>query len=289
MLTEEQTQEIKQRFTQGVSRRALAKEYGVSREEIEQVVKVKADRSVELKPVEGLELLEGYERLRKQFFEAKTRQTGEEIQTEMASFCAEVLGRLSMWVQVGKRATFAEGGLLCFVENHWEDLDPMHGQYESFHDFAAQVTGEEYSTFRTKMNVFRTFVLNEGGDSVIAERGPDVFLDVPLGKLQKALGTIHKNAMSPENWDALLDENVSDREFHHLIWHGASQEDQDKFVAEGGQPDFTVDMNSGALHYWPSGGKLAIKVGQLAVTAKEREVLEVVDMLIERSGIRRRE
>ncbi|MCH8294124.1 hypothetical protein IH992_23840 [Candidatus Poribacteria bacterium] len=100
------------------------------------------------------------------------------------------------WVTIGKRAAFGEGCVLHWVERSWQDLEPLHGQYDSFHDFAVQETGEEYATFRMKIAVYRVFILNEGDCPKITELGSDTFLDVPIGKLQKAIGAIRREDMT---------------------------------------------------------------------------------------------
>ncbi|MFH1560578.1 MAG: hypothetical protein ABID84_04115 [Chloroflexota bacterium] len=222
--------------------------------------------------------------------ESKTQETSEEIERAMDALCADVLVYLGQWVRMGKRSAFGEGCVLYWVDKYWSALTPLHAQYDSFHDFANQETQEDYATYRAKIGVYKTFVLNENRDATIAEHGPDAFLDIPLGKLQKAIGTIHRGAMSPNQWDALMDSNVRDREFHHLMKALPGESTPSAggdFVDNGSGPEVTVSMEDGSLRYWPGGRQIGIKVGSLDVTSKDDGVRGVVDEIIVAAEIRR--
>jgi hypothetical protein len=223
--------------------------------------------------------------------ESKTAATAEQIERAMADLCADILAQLGHWVKVGKRASFGEGCVLYWVEQYWNDLTPLHAQYDSFDDFAVQETGEDYSTYRTKINIYKTFIINERNDPMVAEHGPNAFLEVPVGKLQKALGAVRKGRMTQEQWDALMDPNVGDRQFHHVMKAlptGATEEDQeDRFIQEGSGPEVTVSMADGALLLWPGRGQVGVKIGYLEVRSKNDVVREAVDNIVEAAGIRR--
>ncbi|MFW6195279.1 MAG: hypothetical protein ACOC5M_02035, partial [Chloroflexota bacterium] len=130
--------------------------------------------------------------------ESKAQPTAEAVEQSMDRFCSDLLGLLGSWVQLGKRAAFGEGCVLYWVEKYWEQLTPLHQQYDSFNEFATRETGEEYSTWRAKISAYRTYVLNESDDPVVADKGPEAFLDVPLGKLQKASAAVNRGQMSQD-------------------------------------------------------------------------------------------
>lgn len=289
--------EIRARFKEGVSKRALAKEFGLSRRQVDRIVQESRGRSLDQVEVmsstgdfSSYEVLIAHANFHRRLVQAKTQQTAEEIKAMMDDFCAEVLEHLAHWVQLGKRAVFAEGGILYLVECYWNDLQPLHEQYSSFHDFAVQVTGEDYTTFRSKINIYRTFVLNEGEVKEIEERGAEQFMKVGVGKLQKAMGAVHRGEMTEERWDALTDENVQDRQFYQIMQTSVDNDEREQeFVQRGGPPSLTIDMSTGQLSYWSGDDKLSIQFGHLDVTTKDNVVREVVDKLITDAGIKRRE
>ncbi len=221
--------------------------------------------------------------------ESKTKSTATEIEGAMGSLCADLLAYLGQWVKVGRRSVFGEGAVLYWVEQYWSDLAPLHAQYNSFHDFANQETREDYATWRCKINVFKTFIVNDRNDPMVAEYGAEAFLDVPLGKLQKAMGTVRKGEMSQEQWSALLDQNVSDKEFYAIMKArpGETPGDGENDIEESGGVRMTVSMQDGSLRWWPGGGQMVIKLGWLDVASKDELVKEAVDRLLDEAGIDR--
>ncbi len=235
-----------------------------------------------------------------QLRESKTRPTASEVEASMASLCDEVVNYLRGWVMIGKRSAFGTGCVLYWIEQRWQDLDPLHAQYESFHDFAVQETGEDYATWRMKIAIYRTFILNESQDPRIAELGPEPFLDVPVGKLQKALGAIHRKEMTEDRWAALLDSNVNDRHFYHIVSSralpsGNSESSEgalgdglrEEFVQHGGPMRTTVSMDTGNVTFWPGSSQVGIKIGWLDVVTRDELTRQAVDRIIEAAEIKR--
>ena len=147
---------------------------------------VTSDVSVEVFSAEvGSEI---QEELNRRFRESKTQDSPGEIHEAMAGLCRDVMTMLDGWVKIGKRSVFGEGCVLYWVEKFWGDLEPLHDQYDSFHDFAVQETGEEYSTFRAKIAVYRTYVLNEDDIEKITEMGPRFSWTFPSGNSRRLEG-----------------------------------------------------------------------------------------------------
>ena len=221
--------------------------------------------------------------------ESKTQPTAKAIEQGMADLCGEVMSYLQGWVLVGKRAAFGEGCVLYWIEKYWPELEPLHAQYDSFNDFAVQETREEYTTYHAKMGIYKTFILNESGDPRVAEEGTDVFLDIPLGKLQKARGAVRRGEMTENQWDALLDTNVNDRQFHHVMKAKTLGDgsEEDDFVYEGGDPRTTVNMDDGSVVYWPGASQMGLKIGWLDVASTDDTVREAVDAIIGAAGLKR--
>lgn len=252
-----------------------------------------------VKPFDADTAFELQQKLGQRLQDSKTRPTAQEVEEQMDQFCSDLIQLLGSWVQLGKRAAFGEGCVLYWVEKYWEQLTPLHQQYDSFNEFATRETGEEYSTWRAKISAYRTYILNESNDPVIAEKGPEVFLDVPFGKLARATASVHRGEMDENKWDALLDPEVHDRQFHHVIrsenggvsvdassGEGLNLQD-DEFAQNGSGPEITVDMNSGELTYW-SGGNVGVRIGSLDVQNKQETVRGAIDEIIDSAGIRRR-
>ena len=228
---------------------------------------------------------------------SKTALSAGEVLENMADLCVELESALSGWVIIGKRAGFGEGGLLYWIGRNWADLEPFHDQYSSFNEFALGETGQEYSTWRMKIAVYRMFILNDIKDETVTKLGTEKFLNVPMGKLQKAIGTIRRGKMTEEFWDALLDPQVMDRHFHQILKGGGTtggegtvegeSESESDFVEKGGDPRVTVDMASGALSLWPGGDQVAISIGWLEVNPKSDMIQEIVDSIITAADIKR--
>jgi len=218
--------------------------------------------------------------------EAKSQPTAELLQAKMDELCRDLLAWLRGWVVLGKRAAIGEGCLLYWVERYWDELTPLHEQYDSFDRFAHEETGEEYSTYRQKMEIYRVFILNEPGDPTIEELKPRL-LDVPVGKLQKAVARARRKQMDDEQWQALLDPGVGDAEFGRIISLSGEERDKarEEFLRGGGEPYTSIDMRTGNITYWR--GALGVKIGYLDVRSRDMETREVVDRIIDAAGIKR--
>jgi hypothetical protein len=234
--------------------------------------------------------------LGRRIVDAKTRTTAGEIEKALDDVCRDVLSYISEWVAVGKRAVFGEGCVLSWAEEYWNELTPLHAQYASFDELAKAETGEEYSTYRAKIAVYRTFIENRYNVPKIAEIGSVRFLDVPMGKLQKAVAKAKKNELDDDQWDALLDPNVNDAQFRAIIGQDAAGRNaSNKKFLEGGNTNVTVD-GVGKLRYWPnheeilaSEGKaeIGIEIGYLNVGSQDETIREIVGHIVEKAGIRR--
>jgi len=223
--------------------------------------------------------------LGKRIAEAKQLATAEEINAAMDLVCGDVLQYLGDWVRIGKRAVFGEGCVLSWVEECWQELTPLHAQFENFDQLAREETGEQYSTYRAKIGVYRTFIENRWGVPKIAEIGQGAFLDVPIGKLAKAVAKAKKDDLTEEQWDALLDPCINDEQFRAILFgeRGGGEQEPSRITVDG----------DGNLRYWPNHEEVlndvevGVKLGYLNVRATDEDVKEQVDKIIEKAGIGR--
>lgn len=233
--------------------------------------------------------------LDRRLLDAKKSESAEEISSAMDGLCRDVLKWVTDWVKLGKRAVFGEGCVLSWVDKWWEQLGPLHAQYSSFDDFAKQETGEEYSTYRAKIAIYRVFLLNEFRVPRIAELGPSVFLDVPIGKLQKAVAKAKRNQMDDEQWEALLDPNVNDASFRQILMRFARLEEGEEGescgeLIEGREGRTVFDLATGDLvYYGEKQNDFGVVIGKLDSRAKSDEVREEIDRIVSVANIRRRE
>jgi len=236
-------------------------------------------------------ILSAHADFQKRILAANTAENEEAINDGRSEVCTSLMEYLDKWTHIGKRSPFAEAGILYTVENFWEELTPLHDQYASFHDFAVQTTGEDYTTFRNKISIYKVFILNDAEDDRVANANPADFMDVPIGKLQKAVGAIRAGKMQDDQWDALLDDNIHDKQFHYLMQHGSvlspAQDGSDGEQVP--KPDITVDMQTGKLTYWPGMGAMAIVIGQIDVKSKGEGIRGAIDHLITIAHIKRRD
>lgn len=237
--------------------------------------------------------LETQSELGQRIVEAKSKTSAEEIETALNEVCRDVMLYVSDWVALGKRAVFGTGCVLSWAEEYWPELTPIHAQYKSFDEMAKAETGEEYSTYRAKIAIYRVFIQNRYSVPKIAEIGARQFLDVATGKLQKAVAKAKKNDMSDDQWEALIDPNVNDAQFA-AIMHLTPEEKEKKdkeFLDTGGN---NVTVNAvGELVYWRSGDEiqsgteLGVPIGQFNVKADDEKVREAIDGIIEKAKIKR--
>ena len=230
--------------------------------------------------------------LDRRLMDAKKQESSDKVAVAMDELCRDVLKWVGDWVKLGKRAVFGEGCVLAWVDKWWEQLEPMHAQYSSFDDFAKQETAEEYSTYRAKIAIYRVFLLNEYRVPKIAELGPSVFLDVPIGKLQKAVAKAKRNQMDDEQWEALLDPNVNDAAFRQIlmrIGEGGGGESGGELI-EGREGRTVFDLGTGDLvYYGEKTDDFGVVIGKLDPRVKSDEAREEIDRIVTVANIRRRE
>jgi hypothetical protein len=227
----------------------------------------------------------------------RTRDTPEAVETGMTDLCATVARWAAEWRRVGTRAPFGIGGVLHWVELHWSDLAPIREAYETFADFARDATSNAaYPTYRQWMQIYRVYVLNEFNRDFVRERVTDL-LDVPLGKLQKALAVLRRGEPDEALEAALLDANVGDHEF--LLLTQLSPEERrrraepraegDDAGGEDDENDVTEwrtkvvwDTSTGDLKLWKGG--MALRFGRIDPTT-EPTVRTEIDRIIAAAGI----
>lgn len=235
--------------------------------------------------------LEKQSELGRRIVEAKNKPTAEEIEKSLSLICADIVAYVNEWVKIGKRAAFGEGCVLAWVEKSWDDLEPMHSQYSSFDDFAKQETSEEYSTYRAKIAIYRVFLLNEYRVPKIDEIGAARFLDVPVGKLQKAVAKAKRNQMDDEQWDALLDNNVNDAAFRRILLREGEGEGGGE-VLQLTEPYTVLDAQTGDLVFFgpqkEDANGIGVVIGKLDVRVKSDEAKDEIERIISAADIRRR-
>jgi len=234
--------------------------------------------------------------LGRRIVEAKSKPTAEEIQLALDDVCRDVLSYITDWVAIGKRAVFGEGCVLSWAEQYWNELTPLHAQYKAFDELAKAETGEEYSTYRAKIAVYRVFIENRYNVPKIAEIGSTQFLDVPMGKLQKAVAKAKKDDLDQDQWDALLDPNINDAQFRAIIGQSADERAaSDNDFVEGGSANVTMDA-SGCLMLWrgrmdilTSEGKaeVGVEIGHFDARSSDEAVIEAIGYIVEKARIRR--
>lgn len=197
----------------------------------------------------------------------------------------DILAWLREWVAISKRSVFAIGGMLYWTERFWATLAPLHVTYETFDEFAKCETCLQYSSYRAWIAIYRTFIVNEGQNPRVVAEGPDKFLDVPVGKLERAVSKVRRNEMEPHQWEAFFDEQVSDREFYHTMGTTAEEDEQEKkdFVEGKAPPTVKLD-DKGDLMLWR--GKMAVRVGWLDMVSQDPEVRDAVDQVVKKAGLR---
>lgn len=228
--------------------------------------------------------IEQQSELGRRIFTAKTQTTAAMIEEGLNVICRDVIQYVNDWVRIGKRAAFGEGCVLSWVERYWIELRPLHDQYSSFDDFARSETGEEYSTYRAKIAIYRTFLLNESNIERIKDIGPAAFLDVPVGKLQKAVAKAKKGELDEGQWDALLDQGVNDAEFMHIM---RREEIGDGLLLQESSYCI-VDASSGDLVYFGNPDAVGVRIGRLEINLRDDRAKEEQDRIIAVAGIRRR-
>lgn len=197
----------------------------------------------------------------------------------------EILRWLHGWTAISKRSVFAIGGMLYWVERYWSALAPLHATYQAFDEFARQETELQYSTYRAWIAIYKTYILNEPKNPMVVAKGPDAFLEVPVGKLERAVAKVRRNEMDQHHWDAMFDEQVSDREFYHTISTNAEEHEQDqKDFVEGKAPPAVRMNENGDILLWRGG--ISVRVGWVDTISQDAEVREAVDKLVLRAGLR---
>lgn len=227
--------------------------------------------------------------------DAKSKLTADEMEQEITAVCQDVLKYISDWVSIGKRAVFGEGCMLSWADEYWNELGPLHSQYESFDEMAHELTSEEYSTYRAKIAVFRCFIENRYKVAKIAEIGMYAFLDVPLGKMQKAVAKARKDEMDEGQWEALLDPHVNDAQFRAIMAMTPEQRaSSDQRFVESGTREFGV-TTVGELVYWRKiedsddtvQAAASVTIGRVYIDSDNPAVLEAVDVFLKKVGIKR--
>jgi hypothetical protein len=233
----------------------------------------KADRMLEIQSAIGRRMSEAYglpEKEKRDVVEVVAR---------------EILDWLRGWTAISKRSVFAIGGMLYWAERFWGMLTPLHPTHETFDEFAREETGLGYSTYRAWIAIYRAFIVNEFQHPRIVAEGPAVFLDVPVGKLERAVSKVRRGEMQGHHWDALFDPQVSDREFWHIV--SISQEEKERedeaFIEGKGEPRVAMD-DKGDIRLWR--GPLSVRIGWLDVISQDGEVREAVDHIVEQARLR---
>lgn len=228
--------------------------------------------------------------------DAKSLSDPEQMELAIAQVCQDVLKYLGDWVAIGKRAIFGEGCMLSWADEYWAELGPLHAQYESFDELAKDLTHEEYSTYRAKIMVFRVFIENRWKIAKISEIGFQAFLDVPLGKMQKAAGKARKDEMDDGQWDALMDDNINDAQFRAIMGMTSEQRSQnEKDFVEKGDNRFALVAGGELVYYRPkdaADGNVAndtasVTFGKLFTASKDEDVQAAVSAFIGKMQVKK--